>query len=147
MSELILPINPVEIAKPFAADLMIGGHLDNFDVDEFVRNTIVDLDFIAFKGGLLNKEYVVRSESSVLLPPVLDVEEIKGVRFEKLQFSGEFMNYTTIQTRQKVGGGSLRALCLTFDNVTLLPDSHEVEEGHLLHVPVFAVSDIDRISA
>jgi hypothetical protein len=81
------------------------------------------------------------------LPVSFEAEQdIEVVQFRQLHFEGTFVTYSTVRIGRLIGRGAIRSLCLTFDKVTLLPYFDEIPEDQLLHVPAYAVFDIDKVA-
>jgi hypothetical protein len=59
-----------------------------------------------------------------------------------LSSEGTFISYSRVVIGRIVGANAVRALCLSFDNVTLLPFFDSLRDDHLLHVPALAVSSM-----
>lgn len=104
------------------------------------------MDHAATDLGLTDKDYWVETSRGISLPVDFESdEEVDMINFFKLTFEGKFVCYSKVLVGKIVGGASVRALCLTFNETTLLPYMEELPERHLLYVPVMAVDEIDQM--
>lgn len=137
---------PSALAQPYAEDLVTSGELDDFTVSRREEQAHVELDRLAEQMGFFDSTYFVDSGRSVLIPAAFEADEpLRVTHFQGLSFSGEFKTHSTVRLGSIVGRSAIRALCLTFKNVTLLPFFDRVPDELLLHVPALAVSDMRRI--
>lgn len=147
----LAPGTPAELAKPFAEQLVTSGELDGFSsASQAEQNTIVELEGIADELKMLGRQYVVHSYRSMLIPKRFEAEdpEVQYVNFnDGIDFSARLVTYSTVRIGKLLGGTSVRALCLTFENATLLPYFDKVDDSELLYTPVFAVADMSKVAA
>jgi hypothetical protein len=61
-----------------------------------------------------------------------------------LSFEGRFKCYSKVMIGRIIGAGSVRAFCLTFDDVLMLPGFDRLPDDRLLHVPILAVDVMDK---
>lgn len=142
--------NPAALAFPYA-NAMAGSHfLDNF----YTMSTQEQLELNALEAkadlaGFLGRRYLVHSGHSITIPAFSDDWEFVSVSdFEEgLDFSGELISYGTVRIEKSIGNNAVRALCLAFDNVTLMPFFDKMASDHLLYTPAFAVKDIQEVRA
>lgn len=147
MAEGISMPNPAEIALPVAEELTMNGHLNEFASNSYEERKLAELERIAMDLNMIDQSYFVNSGRSFLIPVSFDADDdIETVQFENLSFEGEFVTYSTVRIGRLIGRGAIRSLCLTFDHVTLLPYFDHIPSDQLLHVPAFAVFDIDKIA-
>ena len=66
------------------------------------------------------------------------------INFFDLSFEGPFTSFSIVHVGKIVGACSVRALCLSFKEATLLPYFDNIPDDHFLHVPVLAVDNISR---
>lgn len=136
--------NPATIALPVAEDLMITGQLDEFRHTDYEIEQIAELQQKAHDLDLIDKTYFVESGRSILMPvKPRPNEDIKTIYFPSLSFEGQFSTYSTVRLQSALGKNTMRALCLTFDDVTLFPYFDTIPADKQLHVPAFAVQDMD----
>lgn len=136
--------NPAELAQPFAYDLL---KLKSFD--QLIRNEdelhLLNILGRAVKTLGLKGDYLVEAGRAVDVPeqhnPSMGVSVFN---IHNLTFEGEFKEHTIVKLDGPENGSRIRALCLAFSRVTLLPFFEKVSEDRLLCVPVFAVDDILR---
>lgn len=141
--------NPAELALPYAEKLVMKGELDSFDsVSTIEQRNLQELEYLAEVTGMLNKRYFVNSGRSIVLPADLEYSEFTPYEMsDGIDFSGKLISFSTIRIGRNLGGQSIRALCLTFDNVTLLPYFEQIDSDRLVHTPAFAVMGIDELGA
>jgi hypothetical protein len=65
------------------------------------------------------------------------------VNFFKLAFEGKLACYAKLALNKPTGEDSVRALCLGFTDVTLLPSRDPMPNHMLLFTPVLSVDTID----
>lgn len=120
--------------------------MDAFAHNEYEKRRLVELEQQATDLEMVDKPYFVHSGRSFLLPVTFDADEdIETVQFPQLTFEGKFVTYSTVRIGRLAGRQAIRSLCLTFDKVTLLPYFDSIPDDQLLHVPAFAVFDIDKV--
>lgn len=147
MAERIIMPNPAELAIPVAEDLAMNGHLEEFAHNDYEMRSIVELEQRATDLRMVDQPYFVTSGRSFLLPVSFDADrDIEAVQFPQLNFEGTFVTYSTVRIGRLMGRGAIRSLCLAFDKVTLLPYFDEIPSDQLLHVPAYAVFDIDKVT-
>ena len=121
-----------------------------FQPDTFERlpedeKILGELDQAASDLNLVGKPYWVESSRSISLPVDFESdEEVPAISFSNLNFEGVFACYSKVMVGRIIGGTSIRALCLTFHETTLLPYFDSLPERHLLYVPVHAIDYIDQ---
>lgn len=143
---LSLPMNPAELASPIALDLMMKGSYDGNEYDSYELEQIERLERMARDLNMVEQEYVVQSAKSVLLPAEFRAEDsVSSIQFNELDFEAQFITYSSMRTGMSMGGRAIRGLCLTFEKVTLLPDRDALPNDRHLHVPVYAVNDMDML--
>jgi hypothetical protein len=146
-----IPTNsPAELALPLAQELVMKNHFEGFQPASSYERTELDaLEAKAAVAGMLGKRYLVSSYRSISVPA--NFEENAPVPTydfnEGLDFSGHLVTFSTVRIGRNLGGNAVRALCLTFDNVTLLPYFDRIPNDRLLHTPAFAVREIDTLAA
>lgn len=146
---MFLPKTPAELAIPFAQDMFDQNLLDEFKpATQNEQHSLIELERIAELYNMLGRQYLVHSYRSAAIPVSFEDDEIpSGHNFsEGLDFSGELVTFSTVRIGKSLGSTSLRALCLTFNNVTLLPYFDSLPDDQLLYTPAFAVKDMERIA-
>ncbi len=135
--------NPAEIARPFAEQVRLDSDYDH----EFHKNiTLPYLDQFAVDNDLIGSSFLVETNKAFSLPVSYESdEEVRYIKFNKLTFEGSLGTHSLIQIG-KLGGQSVKALCLCFPEALLLPYFDHIPEDHLLHTPVLAVEDASRTS-
>jgi len=141
-------LTPAELAADYAERLIEKGILDGYEASAGLP-TVRHLDSLAssepheFPG----KRYYVKSRRSLLLPEgVTSGIAVTGINFFDLKFAGDFQEYGLVRIDNRLGKYAMQALCLRFENITLLPGFERIETG-TLHVPALAVKDMDELAA
>ncbi len=150
MSEIHVPRDPAEFGQHFAEEFFFSGALDEFDGDQRgIDQRLVEIDRMADSFAFLGHAYFVQSGRALSVPVSIDPREglVAHWQFEKLSFKGDLETFSAVKIGRLVGGNAIRAFCLTFNNVTLLPGFDQIPDDHLLHVPAYAVRDISRLAA
>lgn len=93
---------------------------------------------------MIDQSYFVTSGKALLLPVKKSDDEVATFEFPALSFTGELDSYATVRAQTLVRERAVRALCLAFNNVTLLPYMDKIPTRQQLYVPVFAVAAITR---
>lgn len=139
--EYEMPNNPIELAKIRAEQ----PRSDMFDMTLADERTLAELDYGASQLGFLDTQYFVDTNSAFELPAGFDANRpLNIVKYgEGLSFEGTFVTYSKVHIGRLVGGSAVRALCLAFDDVLMLPYFDRVDKSKLLHVPVLAVESIN----
>jgi hypothetical protein len=133
--------NPAEIARPFAESFRMNSE---FDHDFHKKITLPYLDKFADDLGLLGKTYFIETNKAYSIPATFEAdEEVRFINFGKLSFEGPMDTHSVIQIG-KLGGYSVRALCLSFSDALLLPHFDRIPDDHLLHAPVLAIEDATK---
>ncbi|TAL14851.1 hypothetical protein EPN95_01330 [Patescibacteria group bacterium] len=146
MTELILPTDPVEIARPFAVDVHISSQFDDPEFEETILDGIHSLHYVAALSGFIDKPFHVESRSALLVPSVVqDFDVVDAQPLEEITFEGKFTHYRSIY--RQVGKQTAKALYLAFSDAVTVPFSSLLEGPRDVHVPVFDVDDIKRVTA
>lgn len=73
-------------------------------------------------------------------------EDIIPHKFDGLYVEGKLACYSRLSIGKFLGHGAVRAICMTFDQGTLvIPEFTELEEDDLLLIPVLSVQEISRV--
>lgn len=135
-----VPNNPAELAIPFAEkrfeDTTFYG--TNSDISD-----LISLDDMAEQGGLFGS-WFVQAGLAFIIPATFEASEnVKITKYDRgVTFEGSFNCYSRVSIGKIIGGSSVRALCMTFGQATIVPDFISVSESDLLHVPVLAATDM-----
>ena len=151
MSELYLPpSNPAELVSSTAMNIM--NEPQAFEDQPDAMPIIVKLDEEATALNFTEQQYFVQTSRGLSIPASLEPKPNSGdttisyKSFYKLSFEGIFRGYSRVAIGKIVGGSSVRAYCLAFEEVTLLPFLDSLPEDHIFHVPALAVDAIDQTS-
>ena len=144
-NEFKTPENPAEIAAPMALAEHASPGLFAKDPESY--GTLSTLEAWARDLDFTDRQYFVDSQRSFAIPASFESSADETVTYHdmfQLSFEGVFRGYSKIMIGRIVGAGSVRAYCLTFEEVTLLPFFDEMPEEDILHVPALAVNDIQQ---
>ena len=149
MSEFIPISDPATMAQPYAESLMLGGHIDTMTHTEQEEQALKELTQIAFDSKMLFAKYIVKSHKSFITPATGQVQEnVNVTHFDSgLTYSGKFVGFSTVRIGSIIGGNAIRALCLTFEETTLLPYFDELPSDKWLHTPAHAVKTMTQRAA
>jgi hypothetical protein len=142
MSEFeTLPTDPAKLAEYRAEMSALGS--DSFDMTKQDDQVVIELEHAANTLGFTGQRYFIEARKSMLLPKSFEAgEPLEYVDFSGLTFEGEFITYSKVHIGRLVGGRAIRAVCLTFACVTLLPFFDKTSDDQLLYVPALAVESI-----
>lgn len=141
MGFLELPANPAELAKKQAEN---AGYA-SFPVDAADEMVLTELEHGAEMLGFTDQSYFVEAGRSMILPVSFERDQpVSYLNFYGLSFEGLFVTFAKVHIGRLVGQESVRALCLTFTDVTLLPYFDDIPADSLLYVPALAVDTIEQ---
>lgn len=137
--------NPAQLAYPYAAGLMKLRSFDALERSEAEELMIAQLSHAVGVLGLRGS-YLVEANRAWVKEPVFitrdkTIEEFYGVGFEGNFFGHDVVKMDGVDEQHRI-----RALCLTFRNVMIVPDCIEVPPHEFVYVPALAVSEIVRTS-
>ncbi len=137
------PKNPVELAEPFVFELSKRADFDSFQRSDAERSVLRTLDSMADDLGLDSKDYQVAAGRAWSIPKSFRIdEEVPIGNHYGVEFLGTFCSHAIVKINGLCGREDIRALCLTFDDVVMLPELDRVPTNRAVHVPVLAVNDI-----
>jgi len=144
MNTFEAPSNPVELATK-RAQTFWG---DDMDVSEQDRRLLVELDHGAEILGFHEKDYFVESGRGLIIPMSFEASEpVEYTDAYGVTFEGSFVSYAKVSIGIIIGATTVRAVCLVFSKVTILPYFESIETDKLMYVPVLAVNSIDEVAA
>ena len=147
MSELRI-VDPAQIGQVFAEKLFKTKAYDEFRDNAETSHALVQAEQMAEERGFFDQKYFIQASRALLIPAQYEAGEVPpGYSFDGLSFTGEFKTYSMVRIGRIIGAGAVRAFCMTFNDVTLLPYLDHPDDDRLLHVPVHAIRDIDRFAA
>ena len=136
-----LATNPAELALPYVEAVTSRESLDVTPEEERV---LAELDVLTVEAEM-NGYYFTSAGKALAVPISFEPDgRVKYVDFGSLAFEGNPATYSIVGIASILGRSSIRALCLTFDKVTLLPFFDSLPEDLLLHVPALAVDSMIR---
>lgn len=131
---------PAELAKSYIGQLEDINDFENSLIEEKV---LVELDDICTKAAINNQRYFTSTNKAFALPVSFSYsEKVSYQEFQRLDFEAVFVTYSIIKIGRLIDNRSVRALCVTFDDSLLLPYFDRLDDSHLLHVPVLAISEM-----
>lgn len=143
----IVPGNPASLAATAAEAEMRWRRQDAFQITPQDEQVLAHLEKTAESLEFLDQQYFVETSRALAIPVAFeDGEEKRYGNFYGLSFEGILKSYSRVLIGRVIGAQSVRAWCLTFDEVTLLPFFDELPEDRLLHVPALAVDSISQTS-
>jgi hypothetical protein len=138
-----VPKNLVELAEPFVFELSKRADFDSFQRSHAEKSALQELDSMAEDLALDGKDYHVVAGRSWSIPRSFRVEEeVHLGNYYGVEFWGTFCSHAIVKINGLYGREDVRALCLTFDDVLMLPGLDKVPADRAVHVPVLAVDDI-----
>ena len=135
-----MPDNPAELARVRAEQ---NTNFD-FEQSEDDYGLLKELYYAAELCGFIESSYFVHTNRGMIIPKDTNGDKVSYHNFYGLSFEGQLLTYSKVHIGRLVGSNAVRAVCLTFNDVLLLPYFDKVPEDHLLHVPVLAVDSIDQ---
>lgn len=141
----IVPGNPATLAQSSAERVFYQpGVFERAPEDAEI---LAELETAAKALKFIDEQYFVETSRGISIPASFEASEdseVTLIDFQKLAFEGVLRGYSKVQIGRIIGGGSVRALCLTFEEATLLPFFDSLPEDHIFHVPALAVDTIDQ---
>jgi hypothetical protein len=119
-----------------------------FQGDEFAfqpedERTLARLDQDAQDLGFDDQKYFVEANRALAIPVSFEADkELSYGSFYQLDFKGTFKCYSKVMIGRIIGASTVRAYCLAFDEVLLLPDFDQLPEDRLLYVPILAIESM-----
>jgi hypothetical protein len=138
------PSNPAELASQRAFE---AAQSDSWDMMAGDERLLAELDYAADSLGFLGTEYWVTSHRGMAVPVSYKVSEpVRIGNFMDVEFVGRLATYSKVHVGKLIGAGSVRAVCLTFEDATLWTSRAMVPANHLFHVPVLAIESMEPVS-
>jgi hypothetical protein len=135
--------NPAELALPYADKIEPSSKLDTSESEEQLLTELDRLTAIADMHSI----YFAQVFKALSIPASFESDSTVSIgNFNSIAFEGKLITYSIVKIGRIIGQESVRALCLSFDEVTLLPLYDYLPTDHLLHVPVVAVDSMLRTS-
>jgi hypothetical protein len=143
----IVPGNPASLAAAAIKAERLWQQQDSFQITPEDEQVLAHLEEVADSMDFLGQQYFVETSRALAIPLAFeDGEEKRYGNFYGLSFEGVLKSYSKVMIGRVIGANSVRAWCLTFDEVTLLPFFDGLPEDRLLHVPALAVDSIAQTS-
>lgn len=141
-----MPDNPAELAAVRAEQMTLAS--TDFSITAQDASGLGELDYAAGQLGFIGNKYFVEASRSLSLPVSWNKDKpVSYVNFMGLTFEAEFVSYSKVVIGRIVGAHAVRALCLVFNDAMLLPYFDQLQDDHLLYVPVLAVNSISAQAA
>lgn len=136
--------NPAELALPFVDTIDTRSQLN---IGEEEERLLVELDHLTDLADM-HGMYFTQAGRALAIPVSFEADEhTTYVSFNSLTFEGRLATYSVVKIGRILGSTSVRALCLSFNEVTLLPFFDTLPEDQLLHVPALAIDSMSRTAA
>jgi hypothetical protein len=138
-------LDPAVLAENAALQVVHGPEVMKRNIPDSER--LSRLDAAATDLGLTGRTYWVEANRGLSIPVEFDPDKVRLIDFFGINFEGRFRCYSKLIVGKILGRESVSrvsALCLTFDEATLLPDTQGLPEDHLFYVPVLAVNAMDK---
>lgn len=133
--------DPAELAITYLDRI---GSSEAFEVTPSEEKTLVELDLLA-DAAKMHATYFVKAYKGMLLPGTFEAgSQVTYFDFNDMLFEGKLETYSIVKTGRIIGYHAVRALCLCFDDVIMLPYFDKIDNKHLLHVPALAVASMTR---
>lgn len=146
-----LPSNPVALAESDAERVFFQDDSFSSLVQNEDAGMISRLSVDAQTLGFIDRTYFMETTRGLVIPRSFGpYEKTSMIDLSRLAFEGVFRGYAKLATDRLVafdGSGArkdIRALCLEFDDVTLLPYFDKLSLDRLLCVPILAAVSIER---
>ncbi len=144
MSYNPLATNPAELALPFVEAIDTRSELSIGKEEERI---LVELDHLT-DAAHMHGVYFTQAGRALSIPVTFESDKPTGyTSFNSLTFEGRLVTYSVVKIGRLIGATSIRALCLSFDEVMLLPFFDTLPEDRLLHVPALAIDSMSRTAA
>lgn len=143
MEKMPEELSPISIAEPFVyASTPVGS---GFDIGKHEEVTLNTLDNMADDLGFINESYFVSTGRALAIPKSFEANaEVAYGSFYGLSFEGRLGCYAQVAIGKIINELSVRALCLTWRDVTLLPYMDKLGDSKLLYTPILAVESMDK---
>lgn len=129
---------------PYAQSVETRSDFDNSEDEQRILAELDRLTEINEMAGI----YFTQAGRALAIPVSFESDEVVDyIRFNLLTFEGKLATYSIVKIGKIIGATSVRALCLTFVDVTLLPFFDKLPGDKLLHVPALAVDSMSRSEA
>ncbi len=132
--------NPVILGEPTALRVL--------DEPEIATQAVTDLNRYAKASGFIKADYRVVTRRGMAIPEdYAELERMSVHSYFSSVFLGKFAGYCKIELGVSAGSHSMDAMCLMFEDATILPYENKVPENHRLYVPILSVVDIREAEA
>jgi len=130
-----------ELAEIRAQQASTGG----FYHDAADEQMLAELDFAADELKFFDQTYLFETNAGLVIPKSWDDNEgVDHRRLDGLYFEATPTCYSRVSIGRIIGHGTVRALCVAFDEASLLSHCDRLDGQEMLHVPVLAINDIAR---
>lgn len=141
MGSLELPTDPATLARQRSNQFSA----DQLEFSEQDEHLVASLEHGAEILGFISQSYLVDAGRGMVIPVSFNASlPVKYMSLPGLSFEGKFVTYAKVHIGRLIGERTVRALCLAFDEVTLLPYFETIPDDSLLYVPSLAVDSIQQ---
>ena len=139
---------PAEPATPAASEALNSVHRTSaFEPNEYDYGILTKLERAAEACGFKDEQYLVQATRAMAIPSSFDASQPVTYRdFHDTMFEGIFRGYSKVMIGRIIGAGSVRAFCLNFEDVTIMPTWERPPEDRLFCVPALAINTIHHTS-
>ncbi len=119
---------------------MSADALDTSTQDELM---LTELDYAAGELGFIGQNYFFSAFRGFVFPKQFDAT--KSVTYHAISditAEGPFATYSRVGIGRLIGVGTVRAVCLAFDEATILPHFTKLDDDEMLFVPVLSIDSI-----
>lgn len=136
MSDNFKVPTPAELAIPFVDSINTSKEFENTEEE---RRLLVELDQLTELANM-HTMYFAQTGKALSIPVSFEADDsVKYRKFDYLSFVGKLETFSVVKIGRIIGATSVRALCLSFDEVTIFPNYDTLPDDHLLHVPALAI--------
>jgi hypothetical protein len=141
--------SPVTLGQRISEEMYDARLVEEFETNQSdIVEALAIAERLADQHGYLSQDYFIRTARAFAIPRIIEAEEdTSSWGMEGLVFKGNLVTYSMVKVGRLIGGNAIRSVCLAFEDVTMLPGFDKIRPSDRLHVPVYAVSEIDRMAA
>ena len=142
--------NPIELAlskSHVVPETATGDRRLERTTDE--ERALAELDAAGEVLGFFGR-YFVESAQAFAIPASFEADQpVPVINFGGLTFQGNLETHSVVKINSLyvswMESINVRALCLMFDNVLMLPSFETLDENRLLFVPAASIDDMQRV--
>lgn len=133
--------SPAELALNYVE---VVDHRDELSISKEEERALQELDKLSEISNM-HGSYFTQAGKALAIPFQFERDEkVTYLDYQGITFEGSLETYSIVKIGRLIGATSIRALCLTFNNVTTLPLFTDLPSEYLLHVPALAVDSMSK---